>query len=143
MTASHAPCGISQSGSASAPPKVIGSTTNIAVIVATNQVGHGVADSASTDTRTSSVSARAARACSGVGRDASPLVSMPETLASEFPTWQESSCQDGKSRARGSRTGHRAVSVVGFVIAHGRIVQISSLLDRPRVEQLGKSLSPL
>ncbi|SPT60619.1 hypothetical protein [Actinomadura madurae] len=48
-----------------------------------------------------------------------------------------------KEPCPGLRTGHRAVSVMGFVIAHGRIVQISSLLDRARVEQLGKSLSLL
>ncbi len=61
MVTSQAHCGISQSGSANAPPRVIGSTTNIAVIVVTNHNGHGVADSAATDARMWPVSARAAR----------------------------------------------------------------------------------
>lgn len=37
-------------------------------------------------------------------------------------------------------TGDRPVSVMAFVIAHGRIVQIYSLLDQPRIDQLVNSL---
>lgn len=38
------------------------------------------------------------------------------------------------------RSGHRPVSIMAFVISHGRIVQIYSLLDQPRIERLINSL---
>lgn len=38
------------------------------------------------------------------------------------------------------RTNHQPVSIMAFVVSHGRIVQIYSLLDQPRIEQLVTSL---
>ncbi|MEO3872479.1 sigma-70 family RNA polymerase sigma factor [Nonomuraea sp. B12E4] len=38
------------------------------------------------------------------------------------------------------RTDHQPVSIMAFVVSHGRIVQIYSLLDRPRIEQLTNNL---
>ncbi|WP_338776357.1 sigma-70 family RNA polymerase sigma factor [Streptomyces sp. DG1A-41] len=38
------------------------------------------------------------------------------------------------------RTNHQPVSIMAFVISHGRIAQIYSLLDQPRIEQLVNSL---
>lgn len=38
------------------------------------------------------------------------------------------------------RTNHQPVSIMAFVITHGRITQIYSLLDQPRIEQLVNSL---
>ncbi|WP_210583413.1 sigma-70 family RNA polymerase sigma factor [Streptomyces sp. GESEQ-35] len=38
------------------------------------------------------------------------------------------------------RTDHQPVSIMAFVISHGRIAQIYSLLDQPRIEQLVNSL---
>lgn len=34
------------------------------------------------------------------------------------------------------RANHQPVSIITFVITHGRIVQIYSLLDQPRIERL-------
>lgn len=39
------------------------------------------------------------------------------------------------------RSGHQPVSIMAFVVSHGRIVQIYALLDRPRIEELLRAAS--
>ncbi|MGH3502291.1 MAG: nuclear transport factor 2 family protein [Nocardioidaceae bacterium] len=36
--------------------------------------------------------------------------------------------------------GHQPVSIMAFVVSHGHVVQIYSLIDRPHIEQLVNSL---
>ncbi len=62
------------------PPKTGGIAAMYSVRTTANQRGHGVADKAVVEAWTRSSAAKAARACCGVGRMTSPLLSMPETL---------------------------------------------------------------
>src|SRR3954452_21842732 len=74
-----------------------------------NQVGHGVADSAAAEARTCSVSARAERACSCVGR--TPFVSMTERVADSFQHGKRlvSETESDQDSIRTSRPGQRKV----------------------------------